>query len=183
MDFSKAGPQIEDDDDLSPNVISFAHAAEQREWLTDEERTNRKDTIKADLNARAEEVLQNLFPAGKIVNGSFEIGDVYGSPGKSLNVCLKGEKRGLWKDFESGKGGDMIALWQEHSGVGFSAALDEIRGYLDGTGRPTPAKAPDYQLASQEKPKKSPPMSPGLPVKKLDIPKCQWADHCPGNAI
>ena len=168
MDFSKAGPQIEDDDDLSPSVISFAHASEQREWLTDEERTNRKDIIKADLNARAEEVLQNLFPAGKTVNGSFEIGDVYGSPGKSLKVCLKGEKRGLWKDFESGKGGDMIALWQEHSGVGFSAALDEIRGYLDGAGRPTPAQAPDYQLIAPEKPKKGPPMSPGIPVKNWE---------------
>ena len=165
MDFNSAGPQIEDDDDLSPSVFSFAHAAEQREWLSETDREKRKETIKQELNSRLEEVLQNLFPAGQITNGVFEIGDVYGSPGKSLKVSLKGDKRGLWKDFESGKGGDVFTLWMEHSGVGFSTALDEIAGHLSGAGRPTPAKAPDYQLTTQEKPKKSPPMSPGLPVK------------------
>jgi hypothetical protein len=167
MDFSKAGPQNVEDDDAStlpPNVISFAHAAAQREWPSDADREQRKENIKNELNARAEEVLQSLFPAGKIVNGVFEIGDVYGSPGKSLKVSLKGDKRGLWKDFESGQGGDMIALWQAYSGVDFPTALNEIEKYLGGGGRSTPTKTPDYHLTPQEKPKKDPPMSPGLPV-------------------
>lgn len=53
------------------------------------------------LNARALEVCRAVFPgnAGHVEGNEFKIGDISGSPGRSLSVYLRGHKAGRWKDF------------------------------------------------------------------------------------
>ncbi len=69
-----------------------------------------RDKILAELLIRLESVLFALFPAGKVRNGTFYIGDLSGAEGESLNVALHGEKPGLWRDHATGEGGDLFKL-------------------------------------------------------------------------
>ncbi len=60
---------------------------------------------------RLESVLLFLFPQGRIRSGKFYVGDIDGSPGKSLVVEMEGARRGLWFDFATGVGGDVFDAW------------------------------------------------------------------------
>jgi len=61
------------------------------------------------LNIRA--CLSYLFPRGTFHGDKFYIGDVQGNRGRSLKVELAYGKVGLWIDFATGEGGDIIDLW------------------------------------------------------------------------
>jgi putative DNA primase/helicase len=73
-----------------------------------------RDELRAALLARLESALFALFPAGKVVYGKFVVGDVLGSPGRSLEIELDGERAGLWIDRATGNGGDIFALIAAH---------------------------------------------------------------------
>ncbi len=51
-----------------------------------------RDELRSALLARLEGVLFALFPAGKVTHGKFVVGDVLGSPGRSLEIELDGER-------------------------------------------------------------------------------------------
>jgi putative DNA primase/helicase len=115
---------------MSDNVVwlDFNDAKDQRPKL------DGKDAIRASLIDRLEGVLAHLFPDGKVKAGKFHIGDVFGNPGRSLVVELEGERRGLWKDFASEDGGDVMDLWASVRGWSsrsdFPALLDDMRQWL-----------------------------------------------------
>ncbi len=93
------------------------------------------EALRRGLIDRLEAVLLYLFPQGRIRGGRFYIGDVDGNRGKSLVVELEGERRGLWKDFASDEGGDVIDLWARSRGLSarhdFPRLADEIRRWLE----------------------------------------------------
>ena len=68
------------------------------------------DDLKDRLHGRLREVLFYLLPGGKIRHGKFVVGDIHGSKGDSLTVELSGAKIGMWHDFATGDGGDILAL-------------------------------------------------------------------------
>jgi hypothetical protein len=86
--------------------FDFNDAGEQRSF-------DASDTgaLRAGLLDRLETMLQEFFPQGRFRGGKFYVGDVDGAAGKSLVVELDGAKRGLWTDFATGDGGDVIDLW------------------------------------------------------------------------
>jgi len=86
--------------------------------------------LKQRLTDRASEVCSMLLPSGKTAKGEYEVGSIAGDKGKSLKVCLKGSKKGVWSDFATGEGGDLIDLWREARGQTLQEALDDIRSYL-----------------------------------------------------
>lgn len=89
------------------------------------------------LIAKIESVLIYLFPNGKIHDGQFEIGDVTGNPGGSLKIGLDNGKSGLWYDFATGEGGDILDLWASCHGLDVKGQfLTVIRSASDwlGTG-------------------------------------------------
>ena len=47
--------------------------------------------------------------------GKFHIGDIFGSPGDSLEIVLDGDKAGLWTDRATGDGGDIFDLLARHT--------------------------------------------------------------------
>ena len=78
------------------------------------DRTSERDELRAAILARLENVLFVLLPAGRVRQEKFFVGDLLGSPGRSLEVVLTGEKAGLWTDRETGQGGDIFDLIAAH---------------------------------------------------------------------
>ncbi len=83
------------------------------------------------LARNTDEVCRKLLPGGKVVGGEWCVGDINGDAGKSLKVRVKGEKRGVWSDFQTGEGGDLIDLWREVNGLSVAEAITEIKLYLN----------------------------------------------------
>lgn len=90
--------------------------------------------VRASLMDQLHVVLGYLFPAGKTKHNQFVIGDVDGTPGKSLSVELTGPRAGMWMDFATGEGGDVIDLWAKANGLNakrdFKAVMDSIGQWL-----------------------------------------------------
>ncbi|MBW9255663.1 AAA family ATPase, partial [Acidithiobacillus ferriphilus] len=109
--------------------LDFNDAPEQRDDLASD-----TDALRTGLLGRLEAVLHYLFPQGRIRGGKFYVGNVDGNPGKSLVVELDGPRRGLWKDFSTDEGGDVIDLWALSQGLStrhdFPRLANEIRQWL-----------------------------------------------------
>lgn len=116
---------------MTDNIIwlDFNDAPEQRDALVTD-----TEALRAGLFNRLEAVLHYLFPQGRIRNGKFYVGDVDGNAGKSLVVELEGPRRGLWKDFSTDEGGDVIDLWARSQGLSarydFPRIASDIRQWL-----------------------------------------------------
>ena len=95
--------------------------------------------LKSRMMVNIRGVLSYLFPGGVFQRGKFFVGDIRGNPGDSLNVEIEGRKAGMWHDFATGEGGDIIALWAAATGRDlhseFPAIVDDIRAWLDGRSR------------------------------------------------
>jgi twinkle protein len=113
--------------------------------------------IKRELASRAQAVCEILLPSGKLLSGEWTVGSIDGEQGKSLKVCVKGPKAGVWSDFAAGEGGDMIDLWQNVRGQSLVEALDDIRDYL-GLERPVFTRQ-RKEYTRPEKPQCSEPVS------------------------
>jgi hypothetical protein len=66
------------------------------------------EKLKGMLASSAREFCAYLFPNGKYVGGEYVVSSLAGEPGKSLKICLTGEKTGLWKDFATGESGNNL---------------------------------------------------------------------------
>lgn len=82
------------------------------------------------LAADASGIAAYLLPQGKKAGPEWKAGSVSGEPGGSLSVRLTGTKAGVWKDFQSGDGGDLLDLWAAARGCSISEAMAEAKQYL-----------------------------------------------------
>lgn len=89
------------------------------------------EELRRALVDRLEAVLLFLFPQGRRRSGKFYVGDIEGSPGKSLVVEMEGSRRGLWFDFATELGGDVFDAWALSRGLStkddFPRVLEEVR--------------------------------------------------------
>lgn len=108
--------------------------------------------IKRALKAQVLSVVEHLLPGGRKEGHEWRVGSVDGEKGKSLGVHLSGEKAGVWRDFSSDEGGDLIDLWMATRKQDLPAALDDIRSWL-GVERPKPYTAPKQSWKRPPKPK------------------------------
>ncbi|MHC4301650.1 MAG: ATPase domain-containing protein [Planctomycetota bacterium] len=83
--------------------------------------------VKQRLHGQIESVAAHLLPGGKRKGKEWEAGDIHGSAGQSLKLCMTGSKTGLWKDFagESEEKGDIFSLWMKVKDIGFKEAFEE----------------------------------------------------------
>lgn len=86
--------------------------------------------IKRALNQRVGQVCEHLIPGGKRHGHEYETANTGGGKGRSLKVCLAGEKLGVWADFASGESGDLIDLWQTVRGCTRVDALREACAWM-----------------------------------------------------
>ena len=109
-------------------------------------------------------ILHYLLPAGVLRGGKFMVGNAQGDKGDSLVVEINGAKAGLWHDFATGAGGDIIDLWAVVKGFDrqtqFPALLQDIQTHL-GSGIDT-------------RPYKSPLPEPQGQSRKLGKPTAKW---------
>lgn len=93
-----------------------------------------KDELKTRLLDNLEGHLYGLFPAGRIEKSVFLVGDIYGSPGQSLKIELKGQKKGMWKDHATDEGGDIFSLFAAAHNLDiksdFKKVIDKIGEWL-----------------------------------------------------
>ena len=83
------------------------------------------NSLKGDLLSRAEPLLRQWLPAGKVKSGEYMVGDLSGAPGESLKINLR---TGKWKDFASDdvKGGDLISLYAAIHRISQAEAAREL---------------------------------------------------------
>jgi len=107
--------------------------------------------LKHMLASQAGEVARMLLPQGKQRGSEWKAGNTSGEPGDSLSLSIRGHKAGVWKDFASGEGGDLIDLWMACRGMSMVEALKDIKrhfGIRDDFPRP-----PEKTYRRPEKPK------------------------------
>ncbi|QQR70060.1 MAG: AAA family ATPase [Alphaproteobacteria bacterium] len=107
------------------------------------------DDLKERLHGRLREALFHLLPQGKVRNGKFTVGDVQGNKGDSLCVELSGAKIGMWHDFATGDGGDILTLWGAVHGwdhqTQFPAIMCSAQEWLGMPARPVPKTVPQEE--------------------------------------
>lgn len=86
--------------------------------------------ISAALAAQAEQIAAFLLPSGKRKGAEWCAGSTAGDAGESLKVHLSGAKAGIWADFSTGEGGDLLDLWMAVKGLEFVPTLKEAKSYL-----------------------------------------------------
>ena len=86
--------------------------------------------VKRLLASRAQAVAEYLLPNGVKQGNEWRVGSVAGEKGQSLGVHLAGSKAGVWSDFATGEGGDLLDLWMAVRRVSLVQALDEARAWL-----------------------------------------------------
>ncbi|MBL8641914.1 MAG: AAA family ATPase [Alphaproteobacteria bacterium] len=121
--------------------------------------------VKSRLLQNLPYVLRALLPAGVVRGQKFMVGNVAGDAGDSLIVELSGSKAGLWHDFATGAGGDVLDLWAAIKGFDrqsqFPALLQDIQNQL-GAG---------FQERSPVRPSPAPKL--GKPTAKWDYTDAQ----------
>lgn len=86
--------------------------------------------LSALLARDASAVAMMLLPNGRRNGREWCVGSVAGEEGRSMAVCLDGPKAGVWSDFATGQGGDLIDLWQQVRGLSFVETLQQVQQYL-----------------------------------------------------
>lgn len=98
----------------------------------------------ASLLPRAEYLLREWFPAGKLSGSEYKLGSLQGDEGESLSINVK---TGLWADFATGQsGGDLLALYAAREGLRQGEAAKAL-GWTNGS-RGMPVAAPDKSANS-----------------------------------
>lgn len=82
------------------------------------------------MSRSAEHVANYLLPNGKRKGREWEVGSLSGEPGKSLKVCIEGEKAGVWCDFASGDTGDLLGLWIKVKGLTLPQAMRDAADFV-----------------------------------------------------
>jgi hypothetical protein len=90
------------------------------------------EQLKLDLACSIRSFCLYCFPNGKYVGGEYSVGSLDGEPGKSLKICMAGEKTGMWKDFATGESGNnLLDLLCKMRGGDFGAACGEAANWLN----------------------------------------------------
>jgi len=108
--------------------------------------------LKRELSLRAQGVAEHLLPNGRKESSEWRVGSTDGEKGASLGVHLTGAKAGVWSDFATGKGGDLLDLWREVKGVSLTEAMNQAADFL-GIESPTLHRPVQKSYTVPEKPK------------------------------
>ena len=107
--------------------------------------------VKRMLADRAQAVAEMLLPNGRKEAQEWRVGSTGGEKGQSLGVHLSGAKAGIWSDFTTGEGGDLLDLWVAVKGGTLGDALDAARAWL-GVTRQKPYREPQNNYQRPQKP-------------------------------
>lgn len=86
--------------------------------------------LKLRMASQAQQIAEHLLPQGKRKGPEWKAGSTTGEPGESLSVRVTGDRAGVWKDFASGEGGDLLDLWMACNGTSLVEAMKEAKAFL-----------------------------------------------------
>jgi twinkle protein len=110
-------------------------------------------TTKALLNDRAEDFARWLFPAGRKNGNEWLVGSLDGEAGRSLSICIGGERVGVFKDFATGdKADNLVELLAQARRVPFKEALHACAEWL---GPSVTATSPINSAARRQSPRRA----------------------------
>ena len=143
------------------------------------------EVLKQRLHSSLRQALMHLFPLGEVRNHCFVIGNVQGDAGDSLKIELYGPKIGMWHDFATREGGDILSLWGAAKGLDTGHHFPEIiRSVHEWLGTPAyllpeisvqPSPKPFEDPLSPPKMHASQTITPKTPVSKdLGNPTARW---------
>lgn len=107
--------------------------------------------VKRMLADRAQSVAEMLLPHGRREGAEWRAGSTGGEKGQSLGVHLRGAKAGVWTDFATGEGGDLLDLWCATKGMALPEALEAATAWL-GVSRVSPYREPQNRYQRPSKP-------------------------------
>ncbi|MCA9842403.1 MAG: toprim domain-containing protein [Cyanobacteria bacterium HKST-UBA03] len=81
--------------------------------------------LAATLAQNADACARFLLPNGKREGGYWVAGSVDGEQGHSLQVCLSGNRAGIWADFAGQDKGDLVELWRQVKRLSLPDAIRE----------------------------------------------------------
>lgn len=108
--------------------------------------------IKRGLCDRTLEVAAHLLPNGRKDGHEWRAGSLGGEKGQSLGVHLDGTKAGVWTDFNTSEGGDLLDLWMGARRLTLPEALAEATAWL-GISHPAPYRDPKPAYTRPAKPR------------------------------
>lgn len=89
------------------------------------------DEVVNRLSDGIENLCAHLLPAGKKHGPLYEVGSIYGEPGKTLKVNLTGQHQGRWCDWNGQEHkGDPLDLWAQVRGIPLPEALRQAKEWL-----------------------------------------------------
>ncbi len=121
---------------------------------------------------------EHLLPNGRREGAEYCCGSVRGEPGKSLGVHLTGAKAGVWKDFATGQGGDLLDLIAATLGLDTADAIGWAKNWLGVDDGAAPGPRPG--LTSPAEQKKPGTRNNNLPFALEILRACRPA---PGTAV
>ena len=86
--------------------------------------------VARELAGNIESVAKYLFPLGVIEGHEYCVGNITGTEGKSLKICMQGQKAGIWADFAEGSSGDLLDLWAKVKGVSVKEAMNDAASFM-----------------------------------------------------
>lgn len=107
--------------------------------------------LSALMSEHAASIAQRLLPNGKKAAGEWKAGSVSGEEGNSLSVRISGAKRGLWKDFATDEGGDLLDLWCAVRSMTTAEAMVEVKAYLGVRDEMPKRERPQYRRPDKPK--------------------------------
>ena len=135
--------------------IDFNNAPHQGSFSTRQiENPNYISDLKRRMESNARQILEYLFPNGKLIGNEYHIGDFSGSTGDSTKISLTRNKVGVGQDFATGEStADLIDVWALGTGriarrESFSEIIEEIEEWL-GNPKVVPMRKVDW--ASEQK--------------------------------
>ena len=82
------------------------------------------------MSEEPERIARYFFPNGKREGQEWRVGSLEGEVGKSLGICLSGNKSGVWSDFATGESGDLLDLWMRIQSCSLSHAMKEAKDFM-----------------------------------------------------
>lgn len=73
--------------------------------------------IVSEMNRNAERIAKELLLKGIKAGREWHVGSLNGENGKSMKICIAGDKIGIWSDFAAGESGDLLDLWRQVRGM------------------------------------------------------------------
>lgn len=159
----------------NPNWLDFNDALPQSAFIEGPQDLLSVEVLKQRLYNQLPSVLVHLFPLGRTINPHFVIGNVQGDAGESLKVELMGPKIGMWHDFATGEGGDILSLWGAAKGWDHRHQfLQIIRSIHEWLGTPLSAETDSAANTTQLSSLLPPPSSFPEPRVDLGPPTGRW---------